>query len=424
MEQRITIILGAGAMVESTSVSTKSLTEKIISNCKKYKINNSNDTSLVDAICNRFLQIYNKEVSLLPKECTEMDKITSLVSFEDIYHVLELLPNYLNSYGYKSNESAFQIFSELNEEFKNLQTQNIYGAAHEIIRTINDEIYAYDSLFTEKGKFFSKFFTDIATNTDLKFDIFNLNYDTWVEQTLCSYNDGFVEIPNYEDRMKRFDITEYLKNDNRHTISHLHGQICFEYPEFSKKDINTYVFKESHNTLYKYVDFSAAKSYRERSIRSSDHTQSGENLFRTNIVTGLMKTDKLLWNPLIMYHNKLANSLVSNQKLILIGYGFSDLYINNLLLQYNATHFDKRKVIMIDYVPDKDWQPQIEHPFNPSEKAVFTNLMFKDDFWWNSHPFAPKEPMYYSKDKMACIFKNGFNDVINNHLSDVIKFIS
>lgn len=78
---------------------------------------------------------------------------------------------------------------------------------------------------------------------------------------------------------------------------------------------------------------------------------------------------------------------------------------------------------MIDYISDENWQPQIEHPFDPSEKAVFTNLMFKDDFWCRRHPFAPKKPVYYSKDKMACIFKNGFNDVINNHLSDVIEFI-
>lgn len=424
MEQRITIILGAGAMIDSTSVSTKTLTEKVINNCKKYKINDSIDTSLVDVICNNFLRIYHKETQLFPKEYTKMDKITSIISFEDIYHVLELLPNYLNSCGYKINESAFQIFSKLNQEFKNIKQQNIYGAAHEIIRTINDEIYAYDSKFTDKGKNFSKFFKEIAQKTNLKFDIFNLNYDTWVEQTLCDYNDGFVEIPNYENKMKRFDITEYFKSNDRHTVSHLHGQICFEYPEFNPKDINTYVFQESLNTLYKYVNFSTAKSYRERSIRSSDHTQSGENLFRTNIVTGLMKTDKLLWNPLIMYHNKLSNSLVSNQRLILVGYGFSDLYINNLLLQYNAMHFNERKIIMIDYIPDEDWQPQIEHPFKPSEKATFTNLMFKDDFWCRINPYAPKKPMYYSKDKMACIFKNGFNDVINNHLPDVIKFVS
>lgn len=423
MEQRITIILGAGAMVESTSVSTSELTKKVIENCKKYKISDSNDASIVDVICDKFLQIYRKEVSAHSAKCTKLDTITSIISFEDIYHVLELLPNYLNTSGYKSNESAFQIFSKFNQEFETINVQNINSSAREIIRTINNEIYAYDSQFDEKGKNFSKFFTEIVKKTNLKLDIFNLNYDTWVEQTLCDYNDGFVEMPKYKNKMKRFDIAEYITNKDKNTVSHLHGQICFGYPEFNKEDINEYAFQESHNTLYKYQDFLLAEDYRKRSVYSGDHTQSGENLFRTNIVTGLMKTDKLLWNPLIVYHNQLLNSLVSNQRLILIGYGFSDLYINNLLLQYNAMHFNEKKVIMIDYVSNEDWQPKIEHPFNPSDKATFTNRMFKNDYWYRRYPFGSKESMYYSKDKMVCIYRNGFHDVINNYLSEVIDFL-
>ena len=38
MKERITVLLGAGAMIEATGVSTKSLTEKVISKCKKYTI--------------------------------------------------------------------------------------------------------------------------------------------------------------------------------------------------------------------------------------------------------------------------------------------------------------------------------------------------------------------------------------------------
>ena len=67
MKQRITIILGAGAMVNFTSVSTKTLTEKVINNCKEYKINDSSDISLVDAICNNYLKIYHREGLLLQK---------------------------------------------------------------------------------------------------------------------------------------------------------------------------------------------------------------------------------------------------------------------------------------------------------------------------------------------------------------------
>ena len=63
-----------------------------------------------------------------------------------------------------------------------------------------------------------------------------------------------------------------------------------------------------------------------------------------------MKNDKLLWNPFIAYHNKLVNSLLSNPNLIIIGYGFSDLYLNRLLLQYHNNFFDNKKTLIIDYI--------------------------------------------------------------------------
>ena len=124
MEQRITVILGAGAMVESTGVSTSTLTKEIIDSCSKYKLNDSSEISLVDAICNRFLDIYKQEVLPALKNGSRIDKITSIISFEDIYHVLELMPNFINKSGYKDHESSFQIFGKLKEEFEDLKTES------------------------------------------------------------------------------------------------------------------------------------------------------------------------------------------------------------------------------------------------------------------------------------------------------------
>ncbi len=413
MKERITVLLGAGAMIEATGVSTKSLTEKVISKCKKYKINQESEKSVVDVICDKFLSVYNKEISA-ESEASTIEKITSIISFEDIFHVLELLPNYKkNKYGYKGHISAYTIFSELNNEFEKLDMKSVYLSAQEIIDVINDEIFNYDCEFNKKGKDFKRFFDEISSEGNYKFDVFNLNYDTWMEQTLKDYNDGFIKIPEGNGKMQRFDINEYLKEDDRHTISHLHGQICFEYPDFKVDEVNRYVYKESHNTLYKYNNYNDAKDYRLRSAHSGDSTQSGENLFRTNIVTGLMKTDKLLWNPLNVYHNRFMNALLKNKRLILIGYGFSDLYINSLLYQYNAKHFEDRKMVMIDYVSDDDWQPTIEHPFYPSDKAIFTNLMHKSDHWYEKYMFKDKKNIIISEDNMVCICTSGFNSALN-----------
>lgn len=413
MRERITVILGAGAMIEATGVSTSSLTQEVIEKCKEFKINKQSTKSIVDVICDKFLEIYNKEDGVLDERLGKIEKITKIISFEDIFHVLELIPNYINNSGHKGHTSAFKIFSQINNEFRDLDKKSVYASKRKIIELINDRIYSYDSCFLENGEIFKNFFIKICGSKNYLFDVFNLNYDTWMEQTLEDYNDGYIDIDGYEDIMKRFDINEYLKNDNRHTISHLHGQICFEYPDFKKEDRNRYAYIYDINTLYKYKNFNLAKDYRSRSGRSDDKTQSGENLFRTNIVTGLMKTDKILWTPLNSYQNKLTNCLMNNKKLIIIGYGFSDLYINQMLWQYNTKHLNDRKILMIDYISDDMWNPAISHPFKPEDKALFTNIIHKDDSWCRRPPFKPKEDIMISEDNMVCICTSGFNSALN-----------
>lgn len=90
-----------------------------------------------------------------------------------------------------------------------------------------------------------------------------MNYDTWVEQSLPTYSDGFIDMPERHD-IKRFNIDEYL-NTNRHRVSHLHGQIYFEFPPIDLNhnrviDLN---FHEPFDTLYKYNDYEIAKRHRK-----------------------------------------------------------------------------------------------------------------------------------------------------------------
>lgn len=83
MKERITVLLGAGAMIEATGISTKYLTEKVILKCKQYKISEKNPISVVDVICNKILDIYKQEILILSGK-TKMEQITSIISFEDI----------------------------------------------------------------------------------------------------------------------------------------------------------------------------------------------------------------------------------------------------------------------------------------------------------------------------------------------------
>jgi hypothetical protein len=124
-----------------------------------------------------------------------------------------------------------------------------------------------------------------------------------------------------------------------------------------------------------------------------------------------MKTDKLLWSPMNAYHIKLSNALLNNNLLIIIGYGSSDFYLNGILYQFNAKHYDNRKVVMIDYV---DWYPAIEHPFAGSDKSVFSNCISKDDFWYiDSRLKTNEDGLIISANGDLCVYRCGFSSSLN-----------
>ena len=417
-KERITILLGAGAIVEQTGASTSYLTRKVIEGCRKCRPV-KNGISLINELCRGFLSIYFRECRELLREkicINDIDAICRVISFEDIFHALELLAGSVSHSGHKGYISPHMLFSRLLPSFKDI---DILPTARELIDIINDEVYAYDCQFSTMGQDFMKFFTEIQDDGKFLLDVFNLNYDTWVEQTLQNYNDGYITIQGYEGKMQRFDVNTYLDYRQCHTVSHLHGQINFEYPDFRPSDINRYVTLEDTSTLYKYLDFNTAKSYRHRSARSDEHSQAGENIFRTNIVTGLMKTDKLLWSPLSIYHSRLADALMNNSRLLIIGYGFVDLYINALLTQYIARHSGNIRAVVIDYVHEDNWTPQIEHPLSPHDKAIFLARLFGGDSWW-MRELRPK-PYYEVKNVKARFYREGFRKVIENYIPDIIK---
>lgn len=420
MKKRITIILGAGAMCEATSVSTSSLTKKIIDKCEDIERIPKSNKTLIDAILENAKQIYSTEM-----ENSNISKgLEYPMNFEEIFHVLELMPNYLSNSRLKNFISPYRILTDIKETFSNLTLNTVFKNERCIIDTINDEIYDYDCLFQKKGKEYSSFFRQLIDSSGCQLDVFNLNYDTWMEQSLKEYNDGFVDIPGYENKMKRFDVREYYKRDERHIVSHIHGQILFEYPEFITNDTNKYTFQDPRNSLYKYCSYEQAKSFRKRSARSDEYTQAGENIFRCNLITGLMKTEKLLWNPMAAYHNRLMNSLIENSRLLLIGYGFGDIYINALLEQYNAMHYNDKQVVMIDYVDYKKetwWDfPPHKSFFTPDAKTVFVKRIFQRDDWCHGRP---KKDIYYSDDNSVCICICGFKKTIENHMDEILKVI-
>lgn len=397
MKPRLTVLLGAGAMIEDTGISTEMLTKIIIDKTKSSKL-------MKDIINN-------------------LENQTKSFSFEDIFHCLEILNGFKNS--------KYSLIADLK-----IDNKGSYSLLDEIIGIINDKISEYDSPsnFQKTGESFKTFFKQLAENFYL--DIFNLNYDTWIEQSLDSYVDGFIDIPKYN--FQRFDINKFLNTQNDNIVAHLHGQIKFALPNWNvindksnnrlfSPDDDKYVYIYPRNTLYKYQDYDDANRRRKNIIfHSPEANQSGENIFNANIVTGLLKSDKILQTPFDIYYHKFLDSLIKNNNLLIIGYGFSDLHINKALYKYNTVHQNDKKVVLIDYFKEDDISklPFNDAPYTLSNKSDFINKITHENCWGINYKKYIEE--YLNKKSLTnsiIIFNNGFHDArIPKNLKTILDF--
>ncbi len=378
-------------MIDATGVTTNSITNKIIDTCNDLKLSNGK------SILEQFTEDFNGKHNA--------DLYGKTASFEDLFDILEGLLDYQNP---DFNDSSAGILSNLKSKYSEIDFATIFELRKRLIKVINGTIAEYDGDLDKKGVWMRDFFHEYINRENILVDVFNLNYDTWIEQILepFGYEDGFDVIDGY-DHFQRFSVGKYLNNVDKHRISHLHGQICFDGPDFRKNDINRFAYEEQEYTLYKYKTYKMAEKHRTISFGADLRTQSGHRIFSTNIVTGRMKTDKVLWSPLQMYMYGFMNALMENDELYIVGYSFGDQYVNHLLFQYLQKHQEGRKVHLIDKKVNTDYEEKTSlfgTPFQDRE-AVYSQCIMKGERW--CRPFS-REDRYSSEDKSAEIYIGGF----------------
>lgn len=422
--KRITVLLGAGAMIEATKVSTDSITKYVRRKCIECRLPNgiavltqfSKDFRNAQKFLNKRKCLHIKgaksdNVKIKPYEVRE-------ANFEDLLDMLENLADYAEE---GSNTSSSVVLSELKKQYKLTDRRVFFGTKLIFLDAINNYIYRYDKTFNSQGFWIRDFINTLIDKENCILDIFNLNYDTWMEQILGDYVDGYVPISGY-DNFSRFNSKVYLNPGNKHTVSHLHGQICFAEPDFKIEDINRFAYEEQEYTLYKYKNYKLACDFRKRHIRSDDKNQAGHNIFLTNIITGRMKTDKLLWSPMQIYMYGLIKALVENEELLIIGYGFGDQYINNLLFQYLQLHPNNRRIRMVaKSEPEKFEEKMVIYgtPFQDVQSRFAQCIMHETR--WCSPYNRPKDGRYFScfQGNEATIYLNGFKDFCERYVKDI-----
>ena len=76
--------------------------------------------------------------------------------------------------------------------------------------------------------------------------------------------------------------------------------------------------------------------------------QVGDSIFYTPIITGLKKMDKLCYMPHNIYHANLVKKIIENPSLLICGYSFGDLYVNQILERHKLIHGNSQRVVIID----------------------------------------------------------------------------
>lgn len=79
--------------------------------------------------------------------------------------------------------------------------------------------------------------------------------------------------------------------------------------------------------------------------------QAKEEYVQLIIVSGSRKTEKMTFAPNNVYLSDLARKVVENKRLMIIGYSFGDLYLNEILGLGMAAHGDEFRVVIIDKYP-------------------------------------------------------------------------
>lgn len=401
VKKRISVLIGAGAAIDLEGPSTYKLTKAIV--------NKSDFLKLIALRLNKYYGV-------------------AQYNFEDIAHLLELALSYQSS----SSSNTRNEFKPILKEFMCLDhflnRSNLIQAQQDLYQELWNSIYFYDEKFgnSHDHSWYKKFWN--ALNHKNNLDIFTLNYDTTIQQSLANlYTDGFVEECTDGDLYK-FDPNN-LYEGNKTKIINLHGSILFGGSNFSNRTSQSVDFSD-FNEIYKYHNYEVARKNFFDVGKSNNYSQAREMIRLSPILTGLRKTEKLLVTPFDSYHNYFFNSIRNNNCLLIIGYSFGDHHINHIINKMTEIHKKNRKIIVINYINHESRQNwHSDHSVMMENNGWLTEdaLKFYTKSFLNYRPFENHtsfQTPIVSEDGNVKIYLLGFKETLKDYKQEIITFFS
>lgn len=420
-KSRITALIGSGATIDINGTDTKKLTERVVKS-------NFTLEKIYSVICEK-----------------SPDNETN---FEDIMNALEILLSMKVKNDKSNNPTSWSNFVELSSDFIKESVEDIMNAHLKLLKNIAEVINDYDNdLMLNKT---NKFFIDFWQNSLEKnfWDIVTLNYDTCLEQCLNGqFVDGFA-LPEkvmgiYVDADKewqsplasRFEPRLLDNVGDYSKIMHLHGCINFA-RAVPNDDPNKYVFRESNEDMYKYSSYEQARTNWHKWYDLQNANQANEIIFNDPIISGLKKPDKVLsFYPYAYYFYEFHKAIINNKSLLIVGYSFGDIYLNNLLFRVAEFHKDIRRIVIITYWDTEKILEAAKYAidrtkvFTENEFAVYSRLMqeeFAEIFFKARFKMREwcKQGMLESKDHCVRIYFKGFKQAIDNYGEEILAFLN
>lgn len=425
MGNKVTIIVGAGAVLDfehkGIFPSVKNITDEVLK-LSIQKVDGGERPLLReinDYIVGKLNQIGRLEINRY---------IPPQLNFESLLHVIEMYISY-SSYWHKEYISwlslpEFGTLIQPDDFLKDIQTYDYIRAAYELQKSVMGIVNLYDTSFSENMTS-ERWYQDFWKSFSGRSNIFNLNYDNTIENSLGEYEDGFPPIKEGEE-YSRFSAKNYYENKRGvSTIAHLHGQILFS-------EASSFPFDYSIRDMVKNRDYQTACKNR-MGRQQNPSNQAKEKYVQPYIVSGSRKIEKMAFAPNNVYLSDLARKIVENNRLMVIGYSFGDLYLNEILGLGIATHGDEFKAVIIDKFPSYinsyiSWFQHLTHQCNPQE-YTFVSRLAKDRLFvevrQKEFPLIVGEygvPVVSRNGKvMMCI--NGFKDAVVNHKEMIQRFL-
>lgn len=425
MNDAVTIIVGAGAVLDfehkGVFPSVKNITEEVLKLNIQKVVGGKRPLlrEINDYIVGKLKQVGHPEINRYnPPQ----------LNFESLLHVIEMCISY-SSCWHKEFTSwpalpEFGTLIQPDDFLKDIQTYDYIRAAYGLQKTVMSIVNQYDALFCADPSA-EQWYRDFWKSFSGRSNIFNLNYDNTIENSLGEYEDGFPPIEDGED-YSRFSAKRYYENQRGvSTIAHLHGQILFS-------EAKEYPFDYSIRDMVKNRDYQTACKNRI-GRQQNPSNQAKEEYEHPDIVSGLRKTEKMTFVPNNVYLSDLTRKVIENNRLMVIGYSFGDLYLNEILGLGMAAHGDDFRVVIIDKFPQyinsyTSLFQHVTHRCNPQE-YTFVSRLVKDrlfiEIGQTEFPLVVGEygePVVSKNGKlMMCI--SGFKDAVVNHKKTIMEFL-